>query len=370
MWSCDTALTPGCAETCCLKYCDASRLHDAVICFAVDDHLNLLGVPGNLLVIQNVPTSDNLNRAALRLYFTAWTSLIAIATDFDEVYPDEGDWTEEKANYLKGCQSDMQSCCTLMQQSNELALKARVAEVSPYLLLFRNDRKLSLKPEILDFSDLRTLDANDLPGAVNSFCSTPLSDAFVADYAEVRKLRNKIIHLGYVDREFEPDALLKIMVRQFIELWSKRGWLAERYNYAKSSRHAVFHDGKYSSAESEVYDHLDDSISRFTKSEFKLLFGVEKHTRRYLCPICYQASNAPNAGMDPASCQTAFLPPGKNLVRCSMCETTVPVIREKCITEDCNGNVLADGEIDIKGMCLTCGEYQDIPCPTSPSTRL
>jgi len=202
-------------------------------------------------MIENVPTSDDLNRAALRLYFTAWTSLITIATDFDQVYPDDEDWTEEKAEYLRGCQSDMQSCCTLIQQSNELALKARVAEVSPYLLLFRNDRKLSIKPEKLDFSDLRTLDATDLLGAVNSFCTSPLSDVFITDYNDVRKLRNKIVHLGSVDREFDPDAMLKIMVRQFIELWPGRGWLAERYKFAQGSRYAAFHDGKYSSAEGE-----------------------------------------------------------------------------------------------------------------------
>jgi len=308
-------------------------------------------------MIENVPTSDDLNRAALRLYFTAWTSLITIATDFDQVYPDDEDWTEEKAEYLRGCQSDMQSYCTLIQQSNELALKARVAEVSPYLLLFRNDRKLSIKPEKLDFSDLRTLEATDLPGAVNSFCTSPLSDEFITDYNDVRKLRNKIVHLGSVDREFDPNVLLKIMVRQFIELWPGRGWLAERYKFAQSSRYAAFHDGKYSSAEGDVYHQLNDTIEHFTKSEFKRLFGADKSARRYLCPTCYHSSEAANAGMDTSECLTAFLVPDKNNVRCAMCENTFPVLREKCGSGDCKGNVLADGAEDIKGMCLTCSVY-------------
>lgn len=309
-------------------------------------------------VIENVPTCEDLHKSALRLYFTAWTNLITIATDFDEVFPDDEDWSDEKAAYLKGCQSDMQSCCTLMQQSNELALKARIAEVSPYLLLFRNDRKLSVRPESLDFSDLRTLDANDLPGAVNSFCFKTLSDTFLADYTEVRKLRNKIVHLGSVDREFEADSLLKIMVRQFIELWPNRGWLVERYNYAKSTRYAALHDGKSSSAESEVYDQLTASIDRFSKSEFKRLFGVDKHARRYLCPICYYQSSARSAGVDPADCRTAFLlAENKHLVRCAMCEATTPITRAKCIISSCKGDVLATGEQRIEGMCLTCGEY-------------
>ena len=78
-------------------------------------------------MITNVPSGEDLNKAALRLYFTAWTSLMEIATDFDEEYPKEDEWSQEKAEYLRSCQADLQSCCTLIQQSNELALKARIA---------------------------------------------------------------------------------------------------------------------------------------------------------------------------------------------------------------------------------------------------
>ena len=42
-----------------------------------------------------------------------------------------------------------------------------------------------------------------------------------------------------------------------------RGWLAERYKFAQSSRYAAFHDGKYSSAEGDVYHQLNDTIEHF-----------------------------------------------------------------------------------------------------------
>lgn len=169
-------------------------------------------------MITNVPTSDELNRSALRHYFSAWIQLLTIATDFDQVFANDDDaphpidWSPERESYLKGSQADLQTCCTLIQQSNELALKSRITDVSPYLLLFRNDRRLSQQPEQIDFADLRTLDASDLPRAVNAFCANTMSDAFVADYEFIRKLRNRIVHIGSANRDFDPEENLEKVI--------------------------------------------------------------------------------------------------------------------------------------------------------------
>lgn len=179
-------------------------------------------------MIVNVPTAQTLHTAALRAFFDTWSLSLRIATEFDEVYPPSDDWTKEKTEYLEGCQSDLQTALIGIQLSNELALKARIADVSPYLLLFSNDRKLSRTPRDIDFADLRTIDAQDLPNAVNSFCNHVLADGFIQDFDEVRGLRNKIIHLGSVDKHFNPDDLLASMARQFAELWPDRRWLVER----------------------------------------------------------------------------------------------------------------------------------------------
>src|SRR6185369_17126617 len=112
-------------------------------------------------MIVNVPTADTLHLAALGAFFDTWSLILNIATAFDEVYPPGDDWTKEKTEYLEACQYDLQSALISMQLSNELALKARIAEVSPYLLLFSNDRKLSRKAGDIDFADLRTIDARD-----------------------------------------------------------------------------------------------------------------------------------------------------------------------------------------------------------------
>jgi hypothetical protein len=307
-------------------------------------------------MIVNVPTAESLHIAARRAFFDTWSLILNVATVFDEVYPPGDDWTKEKTEYLEACQSELQSALISMQLSNELALKARIAEVSPYLLLFSNDRKLSRKPGDIDFGDLRTIEANDLPNAVNCFCTATLSDAFIQDYDEVRSLRNKIVHLGSVDRHFNPDDLLARMVRQFAELWPDRLWLVERLKCATQGRYAFFHDGKYASAEGEVYAELEETFARIGKGQFKQLIGFEKSARRYVCPLCISNSEVRKAGLDPSTCRTAFLLSDRTTVRCSMCANNFKIARTKCTHSKCKGDVTYHANDDAP-MCLTCGDY-------------
>ena len=196
--------------------------------------------------------------------------------------------------------------------------------------MFRHDRRLSQKPEQIDFVDLRTLDASDLPKAVNAFCANTLGDAFITNYEFIRKLRNRIVHIGSADRDFDPEELLKLLVRQYIVVWPERGWLAERYRHAKESRYAVFHDGKYSFPEAGVFEELPATFERLTKSQFRKLVGAEKSARRFICPVCVYSSSSPNAGVAESECSTAFLVPNGCAVYCAMCEGTPPTERAKC----------------------------------------
>jgi hypothetical protein len=116
-------------------------------------------------------------------------------------------WNEEWVWYLAACQPDFQSICTLIQQSNELALKAKIRSVSPFLLLLGSERRFSTTPKAVDFSEFKTLDAVELPGAVNTFRETHLSDKFIQSYNEIRSIRNKIAHLGYFNKQFNPEDL-------------------------------------------------------------------------------------------------------------------------------------------------------------------
>ena len=146
------------------------------------------------------------------------------------------------------------------------------------------------------------------------------------------------------------------MVQQFAELWPERRWLVERLKRAKSGRYAFFHDGKYSSAEGEVFAELEATFSRFGKTPFKQLIGFEKSSRRYLCPICLYNSEMRNAGFDFSTCHAAFLLPNHTTIQCSMCAAEFEITRSRCAEAECKSDVTYEPDDDAP-MCLTCGNY-------------
>lgn len=310
-------------------------------------------------MIVNTPTSENMVQLALRLYFGAWAALIRIECDFDMVFPADGpDWTDERKEYLEFCQPELQAICTVIQQSNELALKARICEVSPYLLLLNSNPSLSTKQQDIDFTTLRTLDAVDLPAAVNSLCPNRISDKFIQTYNQIRSYRNQIAHLGETTKKFQRNELLHLLIGQYLELWPDRMWLKDRVEFASQTRTAFFHDGRYGSAHAEVFEELEHTFDVLTGAEFKALFGQKKTTRRYRCHSCWYEGTTKWSIPDNESCKTAFLEPDGILLRCLMCGEVSSVTRTECTDVDCKGNVIA-AQGEYAGSCHSCGHSQD-----------
>lgn len=298
---------------------------------------------------------------ALRLHFQAWCSLVTIRSDFDAYFdpdhdPSNNAWSQEWSEYLEFCQSDLESILTLIQQSNELALKAKICRVSPFLLLLKSGLNLKSKPGDVDFSDLKTLDATDLPGAVNTFCDEGLSENFIQTYNEIRSLRNKIAHLGKSGESFELERLFDILVFQYVELWKERAWLEDRVNFSSQSRSAFFHDGKYSTAQMDAMLELPDTLRSLSAANFKKLFGRPKKTKRYLCHACfYEADPRGRAALALQMCQTAFLDRPNSQLSCTMCGEQFKVEFKACCDIDCKGKVLSV-EDRWHGKCHVCGQ--------------
>lgn len=311
-------------------------------------------------MIVNLPTPQSLNETALRLYFSAWSSLITIRTDFDAVFEPGIDWLQEWSEYLNGYQPELQAVCSVIQQSNELALKGKICAVSPYLLLLGSEPRFSAKVRDIDFSEFRTLDAVDLPAAVNSLCSPPLSDGYIGDYNQLRVLRNKFTHLGQAGQTIKPEDLLDLLIRQYIELWSERSWLADRANFASRTGAAFLHDGKYNSTASEVIDQLPLAFAQIGKSAFKELFGISKTTRRYLCHPCIREATTRFYEVNPNRSKTAFLKgTGRQTLHCLMCDKDYEVERRPCRVDGCKGDVISKDEYHEADVCHTCGQVQE-----------
>ena len=312
-------------------------------------------------MITNIPTTEALNDVALRLYFSAWRSLLSIRPDFEMVYPSDGDptstgWADEWNAYLDACQNELQSICTVVSQSNELALKAKICDVSPFLLIMGGEQRFSKSPRDVDFSNFRTIDAVDLPGAVNTICAKPLSDRFIQTYNQIRALRNKITHLGQTRDPFDPGEMIRVLVFQYTELWKDRAWLHDRLLFASDTRLAFFYDYKYTSEHMEVMQEWPDVVRKLSSGQFKSLFGYSKDKRRYLCHECMYNASTRYANLDTSECKTAFLDKTGTQLHCIMCLTDYKVKRGGCNQPDCKGTVIGDNGDDYVGQCHTCGE--------------
>lgn len=316
-------------------------------------------------MIVGAPIAEELNGVALRLYFSAWSSLIGIWADFARNFEgfgprDPHGWEDEWAEYLVAAQAEMQSIFSLVQHGNELALKAMICEVSPFLLLIGNDLRLSAEPASdLIFSDFRTIDAVDLPAAVNNFCPRRLSPQFLQMYNDIRGFRNKFVHLGHSDRRFDPFELLHKLVALYGHLWPQRHWLKDRVEFASEERRAFFEDGKHFSMLAEIMDEQEFNIQLFSKSEFKLVFGEAKSKRRYFCFDCLDGATTGWSSYG-ENAKTAFvLSENRQALHCAMCCETFDVYRSSCAKIGCKGDVLGGASSEHEGRCHTCGEYAE-----------
>jgi hypothetical protein len=171
---------------------------------------------------------------ALRLYFTAWCHIFDIINEMRETEtlsftvnkgrtkPDESNSDDVNA-FITLAQPDLQLSYTLIQQSQEIGLKAKVCAVSPFLLLLGSDVR-AWPGSNADFAGFRTLDASDLVKVVNSICGQPLSSQFADLYELVRGNRNRIYHQGTFGDRLDLIVLLSILVTQYHELYPTRNW--------------------------------------------------------------------------------------------------------------------------------------------------
>jgi hypothetical protein len=190
-------------------------------------------------MLKNIPTYDSMEEDSLRLYFTAWVHVCDTLIDLRHV--EAGDDPNEKDEFLERAQPDLQRSYTLIQQSQEIALKAKICAVSPFLLFLASDFRNWPKSDA-DCAQLRTLDASHLVRVVNTICSRGISSRFEDLYQQIRGRRNTIQHLGTLNDILDPRDLLDILVTQYEELYQGRVWFRERLNYENQTRLSMFVD--------------------------------------------------------------------------------------------------------------------------------
>lgn len=308
---------------------------------------------------------------AKRLFFKVWFDLEDMLWDFEQTFQigREGEDTHYAAEawpeYLASCRMDLQMAAAILQQSLELALKARICKVSPFLLILRSEARFSANPNDLDFATFRTLDAIELPNAVNTLTDTPVSAKFNELYSALRVQRNQYLHMGLVTEKETPGSLLRTVAIIYSEIWPDGAILADYLFYRGSTRATHLYDGKNSTFEMDALDAAKRLFDLLTPSEFKALFHVSKKQRRYLCETCIHGSRMERWGGDPVLFKTAHLNGAGNGLTCLICQNEVPVARLHCISDGCKGNVYSKmpygslskvAELKSNWYCHTCGD--------------
>jgi hypothetical protein len=323
-------------------------------------------------VITNIPTAEDLRTVSLRLYFKAWAETTGIVVDWYEYSgllelpprsPDEGGGGDQEPrsdgawqSYINASQSDLQGIYTLIQQSQEIGLKALICEVSPFLLLRSREAKPAVQgTQEYDFTDFPTIDAADLVKVHNTFCNRTISPGFQQQADEIRKGRNKISHLGIFPKELDPAALIEVLLTQYVELYPGRRWLADRLHYGSIDRwsFAEFDKGDWS-PKTSVFAELWHMLPALPDHFFRIVMQHGIDEPRYICHECAREAHLGESEPYPHDIPTAYRVGDSMQVRCVMCEKDYRIREEACTNEGCGANLASD-EPDSDGDCLVCG---------------
>jgi hypothetical protein len=305
-------------------------------------------------VIVDIPTANDFEEAGSKFLNTAWGMIMQHDKLFSEA---EGffafdDTDEEVVAYWEAARGDVVMALAIIQNGVDHLLKARIAEVSPFLLVASSPRDWPRKCDKQDtpFADFRTIDSQDLLRAHDAVSNARLPVEFHATHGELRRIRNAVTHS--VDRRLAPVASQAVGAVLYAThtLIGKGAWLKMRRKGIKSLPEFALHSDGVSSVLNREVHHAVELLSPAQVREY---LGIEKKKRLYSCPKClddyYEAEHdagsfSPGVAQLDASEAT--------VLNCIVCGTTTKVLRKRCDINRCRGDV-----IDAKTRrCLTCNE--------------
>jgi hypothetical protein len=165
-------------------------------------------------MITEILTASEFQAAGLNQLYLAWQIAMQVVQDYEEAnrlvddINDEADKESASTDYWAKSQPAFANAFGLIQQAMEMALKGRIASVSPFLLISRDpkDWPKGVDTDAVPFSEFRTLDAADLLKVHNVFFAVPLDEHFRTFWDNVRRDRNKIMH-SVSSKSFDPATL-------------------------------------------------------------------------------------------------------------------------------------------------------------------
>ena len=269
-------------------------------------------------------------------------------------WDDDGQVTDE---FWKAAQQPLGNAQALLQQGVEFLLKARIAEVSPFLLLDRSVRDWPRDSATVStrFAEFRTVDAQDLVRIYNTVRNERLDSAFAQRIDEQRKTRNAFIHSIDKSHRHRPDSLWTTILDVSHFLIGPVRWFAIRRKYLESTPASVAFSTDQVST--ELAWEATKLLETLKPAEQALYLGLAPKARRYICYPC--AVECSDAGLQPKTAQLRPNSPKSTSMYCFVCDQPQEVERNDCQSPGCRGNVIVGDDY----VCLTESVY-----PTPPGS--
>jgi hypothetical protein len=307
-------------------------------------------------MIKEIPTAPEFQAAGLNQLHLAWQIAMQSIQDREAVdgLVDEADRASASTEYWAKSQPALANAFGLIQQAMEMALKGRIASISPFLLIARDPKHWPKGVETgsVSFSEFRTLDAADLFTVHNAFLQVPLDERFRTFWDSVRRDRNKIMH-SVLPKSFDPATLVRTILNAAQALFADVRWPQRLLDMESEGKYAAY--GLGDGTHTGVMRQIEIAVRHLTPAENSQFFGYDVNRRSYVCPSCHDRADRDWHDSWPALAQFPSKSAGERALHCIVCDETVEVERIACTNSDCQGNVIKDG------MCLTCVSSQDEP---------
>ena len=303
-------------------------------------------------MISDIPTYADFADQGTTFLNLAWDTVLDLLLDYLEAE----EWQaivddEQPEEYWEAASKPLATAVALVQQGAEFHLKARIALISPYLLITGKASEWPRKCDRQDtsFSSFHIADAQDLIKIHDTIAEARLSDTIKQLYTKLRLARNKIFHTVDKRLRFSEKEIIQAILEISNELISSKKWTLIRREYLESSPSSVAWspDGVGCKLSREMMAVLD----LISTADAKRFFGFNKRQRKYICPNCSQEHQALHSEENPMTAQLYPNKPTATNLLCFVCGENISVIRKSCKDIDCKGNVIHAGD-DFE--CLTC----------------
>lgn len=295
-------------------------------------------------MITEIPTHEEFSAAGVDLLHLAWSIATDLIRGSEEKFTGADLDEDSLEDYWQRSQTALRNAFSLIQQAMELGIKARIAAVSPYVLIATEHAKWGDAP----FSDYRSIDATDLIRVHNAIGTPPLDDRFKTFFDDVRRRRNRLMHAVPKD-SIDARTLVVNVLTAAEQLFGETPWPQRCIALEDESRTTVLDGGE--NTRNTVMDDVELALAYLKPAAAKRFFGLDKR-RRYLCPACYAAANRDWTDEFPLLAQLVSKDAGETRLRCAACGNVSEVERRPCEADGCKGDVLNDEE-----MCLLCQHY-------------